>query len=52
MKAFKTFIKPFEAPQKSVKIKISVNFFSSFRIRMGRVKKGAESISDFSKLAN
>ena len=26
MKAFKAFIKPFEAPQKSVKIKIQVTF--------------------------
>ena len=26
MKAFKAFIKPFEAPQKSVKIKIQVKF--------------------------
>ena len=30
MKAFKAFIKPFEAPQRSVKIKIYVNFFSSY----------------------
>ena len=29
MKAVKAFTKPFEAPQKSVKIKILVNFFSS-----------------------
>ena len=27
MKAFKAFIKPFEAPQRSVKIKILVNFY-------------------------
>ena len=27
MKAFKAFIKPFEAPQRSVKIKIHVNFY-------------------------
>ena len=27
MKAFKAFIKPFEVPQRSVKMKISVNFF-------------------------
>ena len=32
----KAFIKPFGAPQRSVKIKIEVNFFSS-RIRPGRV---------------
>ena len=34
----KVFIKPFEAPQRSVKIKIYVNFFSSSRIGAGRVK--------------
>ena len=34
--AFKAFIKPFEAPQKSMKIKISLNFFSSSRIGAGR----------------
>ena len=38
MKAFKVFIKPFEAPQRSVKIKISHNFFTSSGIRTGRVK--------------
>ena len=27
MKALNAFIKPFEAPQRSVKIKISVNFY-------------------------
>ena len=27
MKALKAFIKPFEAPQRSVKIKIEVDFF-------------------------
>ena len=27
MKALKAFIKPFEAPQRSVKIKIEVNFY-------------------------
>ena len=27
MKALKAFIKPFEAPQRSVKIKIKVNFY-------------------------
>ena len=37
MKAFKAFIKPFEAPQRSVKIKIQLNFFSSSRIGTGRV---------------
>ena len=30
-------LKPFEAPQRSAKIKISVNFLSSFGIGTGRV---------------
>ena len=38
MKAFKGFIKPFEAPQRSVKIKIHVNFLSLSGIRTTRVK--------------
>ena len=38
MKAFKVFMKPFEAPQISVKIKTLVNFFSVSRIGVGRVK--------------
>ena len=38
MKAFKAFIKPFEAPQRSVKIKIYLNFLSSSGIGTGRVK--------------
>ena len=29
MKAFKAFIKPFEAPQRSVEMKNQLNFFSS-----------------------
>ena len=37
MKAFKAFIKPFEAPQRSVKIKIQVIFFSLSGIVAGRV---------------
>ena len=37
MKAFKAFIKPFEAPQRSVKIKIEVNFFYLSGIGAGRV---------------
>ena len=28
MKAFKAFVKPFEAPRRSAKIKILLNFFS------------------------
>ena len=39
MKAVKAFIKLFEAPQRSAKTKIKVNFFSSFGIGTGRVKK-------------
>ena len=39
MKAFKVFIKPFEAPQGSVKIKIQVNFFSLSGIGAERVKQ-------------
>ena len=38
-KAFKAFIKPFEAPQRSMKIKIKVNFFSSSGIGTGRVNR-------------
>ena len=34
----KAFIKSSEAPQKSEKIKIYVNFFSSFGIREGKIK--------------
>ena len=36
---FKTFIKPFETPQRNVKIKILLIFFSSSGIGTGRVKK-------------
>ena len=38
MKAFKTFIKPFEAPQRSLKTKIQVNFLSLSGIGRERVK--------------
>ena len=37
MKTFRGFIKPLEAPKRNVKIKISVDFFSSSRIEAGRV---------------
>ena len=37
MKALKTFIKPFEAPQRSMKIKIELNFFTSSGTGTGRV---------------
>ena len=36
MKTFKAFLKPFEAPQKGVKTKIQLNFFSSSGIGTGR----------------
>ena len=39
MKAFKVFIKPFKAPQRSEKIKILLNFFSSSGIGTGRVNE-------------
>ena len=32
MKAFKAFVQPFETPERSVKIKIEVNFFFSYVI--------------------
>ena len=38
MKTFKAFIKPFDAPQRGVKIKIQVNFLSSSGIGTERVK--------------
>ena len=38
MKPFNAFIKPFEAPQRSVKIKNQVNFLSSSGIETRRVK--------------
>ena len=38
MKAFKAFINPFEAPQRNVKIRIQLDFFSSSGIGTGRVK--------------
>ena len=37
MKAFTAFLKTFEAPQRSVKTKIEVNFFSSSGIGNERV---------------
>ena len=41
MKAFKAFIKPFEAVLRSVKIKIRVNFFS----RLGTGREGLKNPS-------
>ena len=43
MKALQAFIKPFEAPQRHVKIKIQLNFFSLSRIETGRVNIGSKS---------
>ena len=40
MKAFKAIIKPFEAPQRSVKIKIEENILYSSGIGTGRIKSG------------
>ena len=39
--------KPFEAPQRSVKRKISVNFFTSFGIATGRVNTMKPNYRDF-----
>ena len=36
MKAFEVFIKPFEAPQGSVKIKIQLNFYFNIQKSTGR----------------
>ena len=40
MKAFKAYIKPFEAPQRSVKIKIKLNFYINTTFRNARDVKG------------
>ena len=40
MKALKAFIKPFEAPQRSVKIKIELNFHFSATLRSAWEVKG------------
>ena len=40
MKALKAIIKPFEAPQRSVKIKIEENILYSSGIGTGRIKSG------------
>ena len=39
MKAFKAFIKSFEAPERSMKMKIWINFYSLSGIGTGRVKE-------------
>ena len=44
MKAFKAFIKPFDAPQQYVKIKIYVNFFS---LRPGLGREGLKRVHTF-----
>ena len=43
MKLLRSFIKPFEAPQRHMKIKIQLIFFSLSRIGTGRVNMGSES---------
>ena len=40
MKALKAFIKPFEAPQRSVKIKIQLNFYFNTAFRNEQAFKG------------
>ena len=40
MKALKTFIKPFEAPQRSVKIKIYVDFYFNITFSNAQDEKG------------
>ena len=40
MKTLKAFIKPFEAPQRSVDIKIQLNFYFNTTFRNARVVKG------------
>ena len=40
MKTLKVFIKPFEAPQRSVEIKISLNFYFNTAFRNDQVFKG------------
>ena len=53
MKPFKAFIKPSEAPQRSLKIKIWVNFFSSSEIRTERANnKPTEQRKSLNKLEN
>ena len=50
MKAIKTYIKPFEAPQRSVKMKIKLNYFFSFGIGTGKIKYELRSF--FAKAVN
>ena len=45
MKALKAFIKPFEAPQRSVKIKIQVNFYFNSTFWNAQGEKGLIKIS-------
>ena len=49
MKAFKVFIKPLKSPQRSVKIKIQVNFFPHFRLtfQTNKTKEISEDINPF-----
>ena len=48
-KAFKAFIKPFEAPQRSEKIKIWIDFLSSFGTGTGRVNNSKINIYSLKK---
>ena len=47
MKAIKAFLKPFEEPQRSVKIKIELFFFSSSEIGTGRVNKHLYGVHEY-----
>ena len=48
MKTLRAFIKPFKAPQRSVKIKNKINVFSSSGIRMRRINPCQKSLQLFS----
>ena len=50
MKAFKAFIKPFERPQSTLKIKIYLNFFSSSGIGTGRAKGHSTQVQQGSRI--
>ena len=46
-KALKTFIKPFETPERSEKIKISLNFFSNTTFRKYTRREGFRKLNEF-----
>ena len=52
MKAFKAFIKPFEAPQGSVKIKIYVNFYFNIIFLNAQLSTHSGMSAVFQKCAN